>query len=79
MDKTLIVGLRKVLFAAGVFVVITAGLYIGAIPRFEYLQDYVARILDAAVYVTGLYMLGNVGARLTDVIKTNNGNRDDGS
>jgi uncharacterized membrane protein len=58
-----IYGIRKFGFAVGAFLVVAFGLYAGAIPAFNYLQDKVPDVLNALIWLSGIYIGGNVGAK----------------
>ncbi len=68
MEISKIVGWRKFGFAIGAFVVVGFGMYAGAIPAFDYLQDKVPDILKALIWISGIYAGGNVGAKAAPTV-----------
>ena len=57
------IGYRKMLVGVFALLVATAGMFLGAIPCFAFLQGHVEDFLETIVWITGLFMAGNVGAK----------------
>ena len=52
---------RKLYFAGGVITLLGLIAFAGAIPRFDFVHAHIGKIIDAIVYVTIMFMAGNVG------------------